>query len=77
MRYCFSLHFCHYSNVSIFAADLASTSTLEYAPFIDFMKNMESPLLGIAFGALFTALVQSSSASIVIHAKPHITELAT
>ena len=34
-----------------------------YAPFIDFMKNMDSPLMGIAFGALFTALVQSSSAT--------------
>ena len=34
-----------------------------YEPFIDFMKNMESPLLGIAFGAIFTALVQSSSAT--------------
>jgi len=34
-----------------------------YEPFIDFMKNMDSPLLGIAFGAIFTALVQSSSAT--------------
>ncbi|MCP5537820.1 MAG: Na/Pi cotransporter family protein [Akkermansiaceae bacterium] len=34
-----------------------------YEPFIEFMKNMHSPLLGIAFGALFTALVQSSSAT--------------
>lgn len=34
-----------------------------YAPFIDFMKNMDSPLLGILFGAVFTALVQSSSAA--------------
>ncbi|MBT8036380.1 MAG: Na/Pi cotransporter family protein [Verrucomicrobiae bacterium] len=34
-----------------------------YAPFIEFMRNMNSPLLGIAFGALFTALVQSSSAT--------------
>lgn len=34
-----------------------------YAPFIEFMKNMHSPLLGIAFGAIFTALVQSSSAT--------------
>lgn len=34
-----------------------------YEPFIDLMKNMNSPLLGIAFGAFFTALVQSSSAT--------------
>jgi len=34
-----------------------------YAPFIDFMKNMDSPLVGILFGALFTGLVQSSSAT--------------
>lgn len=34
-----------------------------YEPFIEFMKNMDSPLLGITFGALFTALVQSSSAT--------------
>jgi len=41
-----------------------STRPLQaYAPFIDFMKNMESPLMGIAFGALFTAIVQSSSAT--------------
>ncbi len=41
-----------------------STRPLQsYAPFIDFMKNMDSPLMGIAFGALFTALVQSSSAT--------------
>lgn len=34
-----------------------------YQPFIEFMKNMDSPLLGILFGALFTGLVQSSSAT--------------
>ena len=34
-----------------------------YLPFIELMKNMESPLVGIAFGALFTGLVQSSSAT--------------
>ncbi len=34
-----------------------------YAPFIEFMKNLDSPLLGVAFGAVFTALVQSSSAT--------------
>lgn len=41
-----------------------STAPLQsYAPFIEFMKNLDSPLMGIAFGALFTALVQSSSAT--------------
>lgn len=34
-----------------------------YTPFIDAMKNMNTPLLGIVFGAVFTALVQSSSAT--------------
>ncbi|MGI9239875.1 MAG: Na/Pi cotransporter family protein [Verrucomicrobiales bacterium] len=34
-----------------------------YHPFIEFMKNMDSPLVGILFGALFTGLVQSSSAT--------------
>lgn len=41
-----------------------STQPLQtYAPFIDFMKNLDSPLMGILFGALFTAMVQSSSAT--------------
>ena len=30
--------------------------------FIDFLKGLENPLLGILAGAIFTALVQSSSA---------------
>lgn len=34
-----------------------------FAPFIDFMKRMDSPLIGILFGAAFTGLVQSSSAT--------------
>lgn len=34
-----------------------------YAPFIDMMVMMEQPLKGILFGAAFTALVQSSSAT--------------
>lgn len=39
-----------------------------YEPFMDLMASLSNPLLGIAVGALFTALVQSSSAttSIVI-----------
>ena len=34
-----------------------------YQPFLDLMTQMESPLLGILVAALFTALVQSSSAT--------------
>ncbi len=34
-----------------------------YAPFIDLMKDLENPLMGILFGAGFTAIVQSSSAT--------------
>ena len=34
-----------------------------YAPFIDLMQRMDSPLLGIAVAALFTAIIQSSAAT--------------
>ncbi|NNM30113.1 MAG: Na/Pi cotransporter family protein, partial [Akkermansiaceae bacterium] len=34
-----------------------------YEPFMDFMQRMTNPLLGIAVGALFTALIQSSAAT--------------
>ena len=34
-----------------------------YAVFIDIMKDMENPLLGILVGALFTSLIQSSAAT--------------
>ena len=34
-----------------------------YAPFIDLMKDMENPFMGIIIGAGFTAIVQSSSAT--------------
>jgi phosphate:Na+ symporter len=34
-----------------------------YPPFIDFMLSMQSPLLAVAVGALFTAVVQSSAAT--------------
>jgi phosphate:Na+ symporter len=37
-----------------------------YQPFIDFMEGMDSPYLGILAGAGFTALVQSSSATMGI-----------
>ena len=34
-----------------------------YQPFIDLMSNMSNPILGVLIAAVFTALVQSSSAS--------------
>ncbi len=41
----------------------AMTPLRSYSPFIDLMREMARPVLGIACGALFTALVQSSSAT--------------
>lgn len=35
----------------------------EYQPFLDLMVNMENPFLGIGVSALFTGLIQSSSAT--------------
>ena len=35
-----------------------------YQPFIDAMQSMKNPLLGIAIGAVFTAIVQSSAATL-------------
>ncbi len=37
-----------------------------YEPFMDILKTMEQPLLGILAGAAFTALVQSSAATVGI-----------
>ena len=34
----------------------------DYEPFIELMKNLEIPLYGLIIGAIFTALIQSSSA---------------
>jgi len=34
----------------------------DYEPFIDLMKNLENPIYGLIIGAVFTALIQSSSA---------------
>ncbi len=34
-----------------------------YEPFIDFMANLESPIIAVVIGAAFTAMVQSSSAT--------------
>jgi len=37
-----------------------------YQPFIDAMQDMKGPLLGIVVGAVFTAIVQSSAATLAI-----------
>ena len=37
-----------------------------FQPFIDAMQDMENPLLGIVVGAVFTAIVQSSAATLAI-----------
>jgi len=42
------------------------TPLKDYAPFLRVMLQLENPLLGILVGALFTALIQSSSAFIGI-----------
>ncbi|MCW8893305.1 MAG: Na/Pi symporter, partial [Deltaproteobacteria bacterium] len=41
----------------------AMTPLRTYPPFLDLMVRMEHPLLGIAVGGIFTALIQSSSAT--------------
>jgi phosphate:Na+ symporter len=41
----------------------AMTPLRSYPPFLDLMIRMESPLLGILVGAVFTGLVQSSAAT--------------
>ena len=49
-----------------FGMELMSIATgplRTWAPFIDFMQNMDGVLLAIGTGALFTAIVQSSSAT--------------
>ena len=37
-----------------------------YEPFLELLKKMEKPLLGILAGAVFTGLVQSSAATVGI-----------
>ncbi len=37
-----------------------------YEPFIEFLKSMESPVIGLLAGAIFTGLVQSSAATVGI-----------
>ena len=49
-----------------FGMELMSNATSplrSYTPFIELMQEMRHPLMGIAVGALFTAVVQSSSAT--------------
>ncbi len=49
-----------------FGMELMSQATYplrSYEPFINLMQSMENPLLGILLGAVFTAIVQSSSAT--------------
>jgi phosphate:Na+ symporter len=49
-----------------FGMELMSQATLplrSYEPFINLMQQMESPLIGVLIGALFTAVVQSSAAT--------------
>jgi len=49
-----------------FGMELMSIGTdplRQWPPFINMMQNMSNPLLAVAAGALFTALVQSSSAT--------------
>ncbi len=49
-----------------FGMELMSNATVplrQWAPFIDAIQNMRNPLLGILVGIVFTAIVQSSSAT--------------
>lgn len=50
-----------------FGMSIMSDATMplrDYPPFLDLMREMQNPLMGILAGLLFTALVQSSSATI-------------
>ena len=38
----------------------------DYPPFLDLLKNLENPVMGILAGAIFTGLVQSSAATVGI-----------
>ncbi len=52
-----------------FGMELMSEATRplrDFAPFIEFMRRMDQPLLGIVAGAVVTAAVQSSSATTVM-----------
>ena len=52
-----------------FGMELMSEATYplrSYAPFIELMRQMDAPLIGILVGTLFTAVIQSSSAAMGI-----------
>ncbi|HMQ52565.1 MAG TPA: Na/Pi cotransporter family protein [Anaerolineae bacterium] len=52
-----------------FGMDLMSIATQplrSYQPFIDLMRRMDEPLIGVLIGLIFTAIIQSSSAAIGI-----------
>ncbi len=44
----------------------AMTPLRDYEPFIEILKNLERPIAGIIAGAVFTAIVQSSAATVGI-----------
>lgn len=44
----------------------AMTPLRTFEPFIEFLKSMENPIIGVLAGAVFTGLVQSSAATIGI-----------
>lgn len=44
----------------------AMTPLRSYEPFIEFLKSMENPVIGVLAGAIFTGLVQSSAATVGI-----------
>jgi phosphate:Na+ symporter len=48
------------------AMSTAMAPLREHEPFIDFMARLQSPLIGVAAGTAFTAVVQSSSATTVL-----------
>ena len=52
--------------ILFFGMELMSDATnplRQYQPFVDFMSGMKNPFMGILAGMIFTALVQSSSAT--------------
>ena len=62
----------HYGNMIMglglifFGMEMMSNATRplrDFEPFINLMKSMENPLIGILLGAAFTAVIQSSSAT--------------
>ena len=50
--------------ISIIKSSIAPLS--QSKPFIAFLSNLENPAIAVLFGVLFTALLQSSSSSVVI-----------